>query len=645
MWLQARPITTHFQLPKSLMTSPGKPEMLWLDVMQIVQGFTEPASITGLSVLDYLFFKGMLPNILGLKPENGRIENRPFWIDAVGGNLYINGSFVLRLLGFKKRNAWADKLELMDFNVAKAVRELEEDNYSGAACLKPVPLYLLWNCPGILHNVRSSRSDIEGRVRNAKDAHAAIWGIARDLYNVKGHGDKCSVRGAFQDRDRSTNTSSFFSGNVCVEDTAAILAAHQAKMGKASSAELHFSDMLEAVLPSVCLAIVYGLVAPTISGGLASSNITEMFAKAPENVKAKVDDALQGTSFVTTVLSDQLDEMADAIRAAGKSYTLEELMIVWKNGGKGWPEKVQSIWQIIIDQFGHRGYQELDIKAPRYREDPSMLFEQVVAFLGMEKGMRPLGLADKATRAKDAACQELRAWLEQNRGNVSAFDKQIERYHAHFKYRESGKYLLIKLVDLGRLEILKQSEALVQAGKIDAMEDVGFLTLDDLKNLYYDSSIDVRAIVSQRRDARAVNAHVKSWPKVVTSRGRFVKAKPRKAKEGEVAGHAVSAGVVQGRIKVLSHPREKPLLTGEILVAKATDPGWTPLFVPAAAILLEVGGALQHGALVAREFGKPCVAGIEDVTEKFKDGQLVEVDGTEGIVQILSEAPVGGTSC
>merc|ERR1719510_2090976 len=116
--------------------------------------------------------------------------------------------------------------------------------------------------------------------------------------------------------------------------------------------------------------------------------------------------------------------------------------------------------------------------------------------------------------------------------------------------------------------------------------------------------------------------------------------KPRKAKDGEVAGHPVSAGVVRGRIKVLLGPREKPLLTGEILVARATDPGWTPLFVPAAGILLEGGGALQHGALVAREFGKPCVAGIDNVTERFKDGTLVEVDGTEGIVKFLEEAAV-----
>jgi pyruvate,water dikinase len=76
-------------------------------------------------------------------------------------------------------------------------------------------------------------------------------------------------------------------------------------------------------------------------------------------------------------------------------------------------------------------------------------------------------------------------------------------------------------------------------------------------------------------------------------------------------------------------------LKGEILVARATDPGWTPLFANAAALVLEVGGVLQHGALVAREYGLPCVVGIENATNLWKDGTLIEVDGSTGIVRLM----------
>jgi phosphohistidine swiveling domain-containing protein len=74
---------------------------------------------------------------------------------------------------------------------------------------------------------------------------------------------------------------------------------------------------------------------------------------------------------------------------------------------------------------------------------------------------------------------------------------------------------------------------------------------------------------------------------------------------------------------------------GDVLVAYTTDPGWTPLFVNAAAVVLEVGGVLQHGAVVAREFGKPCVVGIDRVVERLSDGEVVEVDGTAGTVRSL----------
>jgi pyruvate,water dikinase len=84
---------------------------------------------------------------------------------------------------------------------------------------------------------------------------------------------------------------------------------------------------------------------------------------------------------------------------------------------------------------------------------------------------------------------------------------------------------------------------------------------------------------------------------------------------------------------VLRAPDEKPLLPGEILVARATDPGWTPLFVNAGAVVLEVGGLMQHGALVAREYGKPCVAGVEAATARLSDGEVVEVDGAAGVVR------------
>ena len=87
---------------------------------------------------------------------------------------------------------------------------------------------------------------------------------------------------------------------------------------------------------------------------------------------------------------------------------------------------------------------------------------------------------------------------------------------------------------------------------------------------------------------------------------------------------------------MLNDPFEKPVQPGDIVVAVTTDPGWTPLFITAAGVILEIGGELQHGALVAREYGKPCVTGIQDVTALFEDGQIVEVDGDAGVIRFVN---------
>ena len=73
---------------------------------------------------------------------------------------------------------------------------------------------------------------------------------------------------------------------------------------------------------------------------------------------------------------------------------------------------------------------------------------------------------------------------------------------------------------------------------------------------------------------------------------------------------------------------------GEILVTEATDPGWTTLFINASAILLEVGGMLQHGAQIAREYGKPCITGLVGITDQLSDGDWIEVDADNGIVKL-----------
>ena len=171
--------------------------------------------------------------------------------------------------------------------------------------------------------------------------------------------------------------------------------------------------------------------------------------------------------------------------------------------------------------------------------------------------------------------------------------------------------------------------------RLDKSDQIFDLTIENIDHAIADPELDLRALAKKNMAflSRVKDRH--DLPIVINSRGKVFRPHPKEASAGELVGEAISSGVVQGKVKVLQRADGKPLLPGEILVTRATDPGWMPLFINAGAIILEVARYLQHGAVIAREYGIPCVSGLEDATLKLTDGQLVEVDGLNGIIRIF----------
>ncbi|MDT0300883.1 PEP-utilizing enzyme [Streptomonospora wellingtoniae] len=207
--------------------------------------------------------------------------------------------------------------------------------------------------------------------------------------------------------------------------------------------------------------------------------------------------------------------------------------------------------------------------------------------------------------------------------------------------REIHKYQLVRDGYQVRRRALETGRGLAAAGLLDAAEQVFDLTCDDLDHApeapgapQADLRARARANTRYRRLVRRLPGA--GFPVAVDSRGRIPRPAPRAPDANVLAGEGVSPGLASGPAKVLSHVGEKPVLPGEVLVARAADPGWTPLFVNAAGIVLETGGSFQHGALVAREYGKPCLVGIEDAARRIVDGQIVEIDGTAGTLTVVS---------
>ncbi|HEV7686239.1 MAG TPA: PEP-utilizing enzyme, partial [Acidimicrobiia bacterium] len=116
------------------------------------------------------------------------------------------------------------------------------------------------------------------------------------------------------------------------------------------------------------------------------------------------------------------------------------------------------------------------------------------------------------------------------------------------------------------------------------------------------------------------------------------------ADRGCVTGVAVGGGEITGRARIVLDPATADLEPGEILVCRSTDPGWVALFHLAGGVVVDTGGQMSHGAIVARELGLPCVTGTGDGTRRLRTGDLIRVDGAAGRVELLERVPVGGAA-
>ena len=162
--------------------------------------------------------------------------------------------------------------------------------------------------------------------------------------------------------------------------------------------------------------------------------------------------------------------------------------------------------------------------------------------------------------------------------------------------------------------------------------------LDDLLELEAGRAGDLRAKSATARADYERDKTRRAVPRWMTSDGEAIFGVQAKEAEGVLAGLPVSAGTHEGRVRVILHPAGAKLERGEVLVCRSTDPGWTPLFLQAGALVMETGGAVSHGSIVAREYGLPAVAGVAEATTRLRDGQLVRVDGQSGQVVLLDAA-------
>jgi pyruvate,water dikinase len=200
--------------------------------------------------------------------------------------------------------------------------------------------------------------------------------------------------------------------------------------------------------------------------------------------------------------------------------------------------------------------------------------------------------------------------------------------------RESPKFLLIVALATMREHLKVIGQQLVTTAVIEQVDDVFFLDLGEVRRGL--AGGDLRTLVVQRREAYEQELKRRHIPRLLLSDGtepEAVAADDARA-DGALTGSPASTGTVTGRARVVLEPVGAHLEPGEILVAPSTDPGWTPLFLTAGGLVMEMGGSNSHGAVVAREYGIPAVVGVPDATHKIETGQLITVDGAAGLVHV-----------
>ncbi|QHQ61526.1 phosphoenolpyruvate synthase [Anaerocolumna sedimenticola] len=293
---------------------------------------------------------------------------------------------------------------------------------------------------------------------------------------------------------------------------------------------------------------------------------------------------------------------------------------------------------VYLEKYGMRCPGEIDITRPRFSEQPTALVPMILSDIkNFEPNTRNTIFGRGLQEAKQKE-RDLLNRLEQLPGGKQKAKKtkrMISRLRNFTGYREYPKYIMVGYYWVIKQALMKEADKLVQKGVIREKEDFYYLSFEELRETVRTNRLDYNIIRSRKEEYEVYEKLTP--PRILTSEGEVVSGEydTGKIPKGALAGIPVSSGTICGRARVILKMEDAHIEDGDILVTAFTDPSWTPVFVSIKGLVTEVGGMMTHGSVVAREYGLPAVAGVENATRMIKDGQRIRVNGTEGYIEIL----------
>ncbi len=295
-------------------------------------------------------------------------------------------------------------------------------------------------------------------------------------------------------------------------------------------------------------------------------------------------------------------------------------------------------WELFMAKYGARGPSEIDIRSRHWYEEPLPLLQVIATYLQQEAGCQRTQ-HQKLAAARETAVSRL--ITQSNHGLFGWLRTRLVKRLIHVvRYasvlREHHKFMMVQIVRVVKEVLQETAVHLTNSQKLAQPDDIWFLTWPELLAIWDETGSKFVELIPARR-ADLVRFQRMTPPMMITSDGEtpVVKYHVADAPPGALVGNPVSAGVVEGVVRVIHDPQIETLNPGEILVAPFTDPGWTPLFISASGLIMEVGGSLTHGSVVAREYGIPAVVGVREATKLLQTGQRVRIDGNRGVIEIL----------
>ncbi len=295
-----------------------------------------------------------------------------------------------------------------------------------------------------------------------------------------------------------------------------------------------------------------------------------------------------------------------------------------------------AAWEDFMRVHGHHTRGEIELANPRWSETPDYVLGLVRTYVAGAESHDPIA------RWREARAGRARVLAALRRSFKSPIDRALFEFAFRqaqhgVRQRENGKSLVVERVAYLRRLFLELGARFQARALIDTRDDIFFLEREEVED-YAARGHTFRDLVAQRRAEHTRDLTLSPPPVVVgvydPARHRDERARP----EGSVLrGMPVSPGVATGRARVIAHGGNEQVLPGEILIVPFADPGWAPYFLNAAAVVMDMGGVLSHGCIIAREYGLPAVVNVGPATAAIATGELVRVDGDAGTVTRLGE--------